>query len=327
MARSILSVIACYGLFCSQIAAHPFFEEAEKGLAKRWEDFRGDFRTFPLWQPNWTEAELKNRFEQMQAERWSVYFINPEDRLKPNSVGQYRPLYAIPSSFKSWGSRFAFSCAFDYNLATPDYNASIIILDHRHFLAMEAPTQANLPAFYRLLDRYHVTDLVRLTCAYSNNRENSFPYWEGRIDINPTNGKNILHLNGRELNYFFTDCWENHEGTEPQKLYSLVKAVMEQETDSQMIAIHCRAGVGRTGMFLAAYTLVHEIDHQIANGADIGSIQISIDRVIWELSLQRTFMIDKYQQYEDLYRFVNWYIKSFGSSKIRPSQAVANETF
>ena len=169
-------------------------ELAEKGFQERWSEFQGESKQFPLWSLDSKEEELKSRFDQIMRERWQVYFVNPEDFVnpdfgKPTAIGRFRACYETPASFKSWGSRYALPGSFSYNLASPDYNASIITLNGKRFLAMEAPTKENVSAFNAILKQYHVTDLVRLTPAASHNREDCFPYWEGHLDIDAKTGK------------------------------------------------------------------------------------------------------------------------------------------
>jgi uridine phosphorylase len=304
-------LVSMTAFLCSAIGEENIsvrLQNAEKGFQDRWQQFQNSIEPFPLWSADWTEADLKSRFDQITSKRWQVYFINPEDL--PEGTGHYRAEYEPPASFKSWGSRYSYPGSFRYNSATDFYNASIISLRGKQFLAMEAPTRDNYSAFCQLLKDYQVTDLVRLMPAVAKNRENSFPYWEDHIGVNAHNGRSTVEINGQELNYFFTDRWENREGMEPEKIAALVKAVMKQNDDSQMIAVHCRAGVGRTGAFLAAITLIHDIDSQIAQGVGIDNIQISIDQIIWELSLQRPLMATHFSQYKALYCLVNWYVES-----------------
>lgn len=306
MKRTFLSILLFGALHLSFVSIEENFNTAQEGFQKRWLEFNVDNKKFHVWTKDCNEDELKNRFEQMDKERLQVYFINPEDFSK--GIGHYRPNYETPANFATWGSRYQYPLAFCYNLASPNYDASIITLHGTKFVAMEAPTQNNLSEFYQLLQQYHVTDLVRLTPANSKIRENSFPYWEGHISINSKSAQSTLEINGKEINYLFTDCWVDHESIEPEKLLALVKAVMREENPSQMIAVHCRAGVGRTGTFLAAYALIRDIDTQMKNGVDIDHIQVSIDKIFWELSLQRPFMVTKFSQYLTLYRLVDCYI-------------------
>jgi protein tyrosine phosphatase len=255
----------------------------------------------------------------MYIERWATYFVNPEECHKADAIGRHKESYQPPDTWKSWGSRYPFPGAFAYNHASPSYNASIITLDGKQFLAMEAPTKDNLNRFCQLFSQYHVTDLVRLTPAISANKENSFPYWEGHINIHPATGRSTIELGGGEINYYATDCWENHEGLEPNRLIALVKAVMENGGPNSVIAVHCRAGVGRTGTFLAAYELIQKIDEQIAHGVAVDNIQISIDKIVWELSLQRPFMITHFSQYVALYQLVSSYTESLKTNRAKPS--------
>ena len=304
----ILGIQSLASATCEENNVHCL--DAEKGFQDRWQEYHGDLRQFSIWSPNWTEDELKSRFDQMIAERCQVYFVSLTDtESKTYQKGQYRPSYAIPETFKTWGSRFSSPGSFNYNLASTDYNASIITLNGQLFLAMEAPTSQNFETFFSILSQYRVTDLVRLTAAVEDNKESCFPYWEGHLNINPNTGKNTIEWAENEINYYFTDRWENHKGIEPQRLIALIKDVQSESTD-KIIAVHCKAGVGRTGTFLAAYSLIHEIDSQLASGIDIDHIQVSVDKVIWELSLQRPFAVAYFSQYLTLYQLIGSYVES-----------------
>lgn len=301
-------------LFSSQVSfshclesQQDVFVHSELGFLERWQDFQKDVKFFPLWKPHWTQEELKVRYDQMYQMRWALYFTNTEDYKQIDALGIPKEQYQSPKDWKKWGSRYPFPGAFSYNVATPSYNASVLSIHGKKFIALEAPTQQNLSRFYDVLTQYQVTDLVRLTSATSGKKENSFPYWEGHMNISKKNGRSTIELSGREINYFFTDCWANHEGGDPERVIALVKALMENEGQDQMIAVHCRAGVGRTGAFLAAYTIIRDIDEQLMRGVCLNDIQISIDKIVWELSLQRPLMVTHFSQYVMLYELVAIY--------------------
>jgi hypothetical protein len=280
--------------------------EAERGFQDRWQEFETNKSLeFPLWKADWTEEELKKRFDQFTKKRLEIYFFNPED---DRSARRYRPAFATPPSFPPVGSRYAFPLSFQYNLASKEYNASIISLHGKQFLALEAPSRENLSKFLYVLKEYQITDLVRLTRASDLRRENSFPYWEEQMECDAKKGTWRIYLQERKLNYFFTDSWNDQEGFEPEKLAVLVKSLLQSGDSSQRIAVHCRGGVGRTGTFLAALTLICQIDEQFTKGSDSAHLQISVDRVLWELALQRPFMITHFSQYQTLYRLINWYV-------------------
>lgn len=287
------------------------FERAEREFEKRWLDFGGDTQHFSLWTSTWDEEVLKARFEQLSEERWKVYFLDPQGRHNTNWIGLHKDLYKVPTNRECWHSRYVYSGSFAYNLADPCYNASLITLQGHHFLAMEAPSSGNLEIFFRVLKEYSVTDLVRLTPAIENERENSVPYWEGRTHIDSKTGRPTLMLEGREIRYYPTDLWKDHCGVETLRLLALVHSVRKAPFDEPpVVAVHCRAGIGRTGTFLAAYALSLEIDAELAIGIPLDQIKVSIDKVVWELALQRPFAITHFSQYLTLYKFVSFYLES-----------------
>ena len=272
---------------------------------QRWEEFSKG-REFPLWTSSVDKTELERRFDQLMDERWSEYFINDRE---PGVLGIWKDKYPFPVNYESFHSRYPYPIVFSYNLASSNYNASLIHLHGIEFIAMEAPSEKNLEAFFNIFEEYDVNHLVRLTAAYET-RENSFPYWEGRTNISSIDGRTTLELENREIYYFPTDCWKDHQGIEPERLLALVNAVMETNEDNSIITVHCRAGVGRTGTFIVAYVLVNDIKNQLANGIPAEEIEVSIDKTIWELSLQRAFAVTHYPQYETLYKLVGLLLKS-----------------
>lgn len=79
------------------------------------------------------------------------------------------------------------------------------------------------------------------------------------------------------------------------------------------IVIHCSAGVGRTGTFIALSHLKHAISAQKVAGADIG---VSIYSIVRRLREQRIMMVETKEQYELLYDFAElWINKDTVSSK------------
>lgn len=283
--------------------------QAEAGFQSRWDAFIKTHQSFAIWKSDWKEEELSSRFEEMKKERRLVYFDNPEDFGKKGFSCRWKQEYQMPDTFLSWSSRYPYPIAPVYTLADPNYNASMISLHGLHFLAVEAPCEKNLEVFLSVLDQFKVTDLVRLTPQVYKNREGSFPYWEGVMNIHSIDGHPSIKIASREIHYFPLDLWEDHQGIEPEKLLALVKAVKNSKiSDPKMIAVHCRAGVGRTGAFIAAYTLMHDIDEQIARGVGIDEIKVSIDKIIWEISLQRPFAVTHFPQYVALYKFVGYYL-------------------
>ena len=91
--------------------------------------------------------------------------------------------------------------SFVYNEACQGYDANIVLLGEKPFLAMRAPTNRTQKEFFDILSRYGVTDLVRLTPLYEGGVERTVPYWEGKININPQTYRPTVVIEGREMNY------------------------------------------------------------------------------------------------------------------------------
>jgi len=80
----------------------------------------------------------------------------------------------------------------------------------------------------------------------------------------------------------------------------------DEQTDCQMI--HCSAGVGRTGTFIAHDILADAIDNQHnTNNLDTETKFISVASVISSLRKQRVHMVQTEQQYLFVYKFVARY--------------------
>ena len=250
-------------------------------------------------------------------ERWSVFFVNPQDFDANNpynkeTFGRWKESFQTLENRQSWFFHLPFSLAPTYSLASQNYSASIISLNNVHFIAMEGPNEKNLDAFYQVLDGYSVTDLLRLTAATEKDRIKSYPYpyWEGQINIHPVSGRVAIEVQNRSIHYFPMDLWKNHQGLEPKKLLALINAVKDSKLAAppKIIAVHCSAGAGRTGTFIAVYLLVDEINGQIDSGLPYENLDFSIDKIIWQISLQRPFMATHFPQYRALYELANHYI-------------------
>lgn len=237
------------------------------------------------------EATLAARFEQMSKERWKVYFTNPEDYGKPGSFGKFKDDYKTPEYYKIWNSRYSYPMAFSYNLAIPEYNASIVKVPGYTFLAIEAPSSLNKNAFYDLIGQSGIGALVKLNSPDEYPTEDYFPYWKGWTYCN-----------------LFSYNWPHRSGLDASTLLNFIKSVQTSKPQG-IIAVSCRAGAGRTGTFIAGYIIINEIDKQLKSGKTSRDIAINIDKIVWEISVQRPFAITHSSQYQTLYRLVDLYLR------------------
>lgn len=304
-------------LSLAQVRSVENLHEAQKGFDQRWRRFeQSSLAVFPKWEPNVQENELQVRFDRLCKGRWQLYFGADVPYDTTAQVFIYVPEYEVEPIREGQMRRYRYPLAFRYNQARSSYEASLIHLDNLRFLIFSAPFEGNLPDFYQLLQEFQVSDLVRLTPIYNGKRESCYPYWEGHTNIH-LSGAASLCLGDLEMRYFPVDLWKDHDRFDLPRLVALVKAVLrsDEKENEKLVAVHCRAGVGRTGTFLAACALIHEIDRQVAQGVDPSLVQVSVDKIAWKLVLQRPFAVSHFAQYQSLYQLVDYYTQLLGQEK------------
>ena len=183
---TLLCSFNCYATDTSTVS------DRQTQFKKLWHELERRNIKLPPWNPNWTETELKTRFDQIQKDRLVMYLVKPEDFDKKSTDAHWKDLKHILENWKYWKSRYSYPASLLYTRVAPDYNASIVTIDGIDFLAMEGPRARNIKTFLKILAKYRVTDLVRLApTADHKKKEPIFPYWEGHIDINSVNGKKL----------------------------------------------------------------------------------------------------------------------------------------
>jgi protein tyrosine phosphatase len=260
--------------------------------------------TINKYDRNTPDHVLREKFKTMSEDRWRVYFTNPEDFGKKDGTGKdilgiFSEDYKTPANWKIWQSRYPCPLAFEYNVALPEYDASIITIGTNKFLAIEAPSDQNMKNFWQLIDVYDISHIVRLNAPEEYPEENYYPYWKHNYNV--VDGC-IKRGQKRIKTVFYR--WPHRHGTETEELLKVVKFVHET-ADNRFIAVSCRAGAGRSGTFLAAYALFDDIQKQLSAGKTTADLDINIDRIVWEISIQRPFAITHCDQYITLYRFID----------------------
>lgn len=277
--------------------------DLEKEIEERWEKVKETKKIFSHYEKK-SPQEIVKEFQALNKFRKQLWYINPEesepiaspDYLKatiPNNIGTIR------------------HAPFDYNSLDKSYNASAIYINGHHFIALREPTAITLNAFFNLLLNQRVSILVRLNQAKEYFQRHKFLYW-GKYVVYESNHAfiqpKVIEEDGVTIGlpipYFYTNEWQDHKGVPVHELYQLVQKVRETYGKIQNpgpIACHCKAGVGRTGTFIAAYVLAHMFDI-------LDPSEISIEAIVLKLSIQRPAMAATKEQYSSLYEFCDYYL-------------------
>jgi len=254
---------------------------------KAWEKF-GSKQNFTNWKFNLPREQIIAEFYKLHKWRLNVWFSDPKLLIRREEF--------FPADYLLKAKRSVYEdiAAFSYNNTDPSYNSSSIIINNLHFLAMEAPRKHLLLDFFDLLKKYNVKCLVRLLQTHETD-----PYWKDILE--KKEDFHVLNIpNGISLPYYFIDTWEDNDGCSPEKLLKLVLDV--QKNNFPLIACHCLGGVGRTGTFIAAYAIVDALRKQKIQNE---KIEISIEKIVAALSIQRFLMVAQANQYLTLYRLVD----------------------
>lgn len=269
---------------------------------------------FQKWSMDRPEEDILKEFDKLDKWREGLWYKNPSAKVLESKedfmISQellINHLYRKPHLI-----------AFAYNATDTSYNSSTVVLNGHTFLSMEAPSEGTLRSFFNLLHNFAVTHLVRLTPSMEDGNFKSYPYWRGNEETDSNTEQTYLNIpleseedipHPYRLRYISTNSWKDHHTTAVEDLLNLILQARRGYTLNSLIAVHCHSGVSRTGTFIAGFLLLDEIDNQIAKGKKLEELDISIEKVVKQLSLQRFYMVGKPKQYLLLYRLVDHYVK------------------
>jgi protein tyrosine phosphatase len=280
-------IFLALSVFSLQASLLESYASVKARVEDRWQAFQGD-REFKEFITGKSELELKEEFENINKTRLSMW-TTPGYEFAQNLIAG--DLIRAPGCV-----------AFDFNNTVPYYNASTICLGDHCYIACEGPRSKDIPKFFNLLTSQRVTHLVRLTSSYEAWAKKCHPYWDGFIK--ESNGNAYLNIptdtGVYSVQAFHMDHWKDNQGVDPEELLALALQIRKglNKADS-LLVVHCSAGVGRTGTFLASLSIVDAIDQ---------GLPFSIEEIVYRLSLQRIHSVTKFGQYITLHRLAEAYL-------------------
>ncbi|XP_053174860.1 receptor-type tyrosine-protein phosphatase eta [Scomber japonicus] len=191
----------------------------------------------------------------------------------------------------------------------PGYNS------RKEFIAAQGPLPTTVSDFWRMIWEKNVQTLVMLTRCNEQGRVKCEQYWNSgsrhfeNITVKTTSEipledwtirdfdiKNMKTAETRTVRQFHFTAWPDHGVPETTELLisfrHLVREHMDQYSRHSPTVVHCSAGVGRTGTFIAIDRLIFQIERE--NIVDVYGI-------VHDLRMHRPLMV----QTEDQYVFLN----------------------
>ncbi|XP_060032393.1 receptor-type tyrosine-protein phosphatase eta [Erinaceus europaeus] len=263
-------------------------------------------------------------FKKQQADS-NCGFAEEYEDLKP--VGISQPKYAAELAENRGKNRYNNVLPYDISRVklsvqtqpTDDYiNANYMPGYHskKDFIATQGPLPNTLKDFWRMVWEKNVYAIVMLTKCVEQGRTKCEEYWPSKKaqdygDITVSNTAEIIlpewtirdfmvtnsqTSETHPLRQFHFTSWPDHGVPDTTDLLInfryLVRDYMKQSPPESPALVHCSAGVGRTGTFIAIDRLIYQMENE--NTVDVYGI-------VYDLRMHRPLMV----QTEDQYVFLN----------------------
>uniref|UniRef100_A0A8C3FMW1 Receptor-type tyrosine-protein phosphatase epsilon n=1 Tax=Chrysemys picta bellii TaxID=8478 RepID=A0A8C3FMW1_CHRPI len=191
-----------------------------------------------------------------------------------------------------------------------------------YFIATQGPLPHTVEDFWRMVWEWKCHTIVMLTEVQEREQEKCFQYWpsegsvtHGEINIEIKNDSLLDAISVRDfiitfnqekqsrlVRQFHFHGWpEIGIPAEGKGMIDLIAAVQkqQQQTGNHPITVHCSAGAGRTGTFIALSNVLERVK---AEGL------LDVFQAVKSLRMQRPHMVQTLEQYEFCYKVVQDFI-------------------
>ncbi|XP_077470074.1 receptor-type tyrosine-protein phosphatase epsilon-like isoform X2 [Stigmatopora argus] len=194
-----------------------------------------------------------------------------------------------------------------------------------YFIATQAPLSHTAEDFWRMVWEWRCHSIVMLTELKEREQEKCFQYWPSEGSV--TFGDYTVELSGDSRGETFTlkdlllTCRQENRSqhvrhfhfhgwpeigipAEGRGMIDIVASVQRQQQQSgnRPIVVHCSAGAGRTGTFIALSNILERVK---AEGL------LDVFQTVKSLRMQRPHMVQTVEQYDFCYRVVQDFVDIF----------------
>ncbi|XP_057299709.1 receptor-type tyrosine-protein phosphatase F-like isoform X2 [Hydractinia symbiolongicarpus] len=194
-----------------------------------------------------------------------------------------------------------------------------------YFIATQAPLESTIGDFWRMIWEQNCATIVMLSKEVEGGQVKVHPYWPQKssskvehfiVELTSvtTYGDHIVRelkltntdtSTSRNVKQFQYTTWP--ESGSPESGIGIIQLIGQVQKwnsliDNKMITVHCSAGVGRTGVFIALTNLIERVKTEAV---------VDVFQTVKKMRQQRTAMVQTRDQYEFCFRALQEYMDSF----------------
>ena len=208
----------------------------------------------------------------------------------------------------------------------------------KSFISAQAPLKNTIDDFWTMCFDHNINTVIMLCNLEEKGKEKCTEYWENEkkdildstalesiFDINYTTEqindditirnidiryKNKENNNGKKIKQIHYGSWPDHQSVDLQSIYGNILFMfnlVDNEIGHNPIVVHCSAGVGRTGTFIALYNLYRDILNQLHNTKN-KRITINLMNLVRKMKEMRMHLVETDEQYKLIYQFVSKFL-------------------
>ena len=222
-------------------------------------------------------------------------------------------------------------------------NASWIHLPYENsFISAQAPLKNTVDDFWTMCFDHDINTVIMLCNLEENGKEKCEKYWENKnndkdaiVDSTELGSNFVINYTTEQINDDITirninirdteknennekkikqihyGSWPDHKSVDLQSIYGNILFMfnlVDNEIGHNPIVVHCSAGVGRTGTFIALYNLYRDILSQIHDEKN-KKITLNFMNLVRKMKEMRMHLVETEDQYNLIYQFVEKFLK------------------